>query len=192
MPRRDYVSDLDNSMPAAKSALLCTNLQSLINKVNGITNLLNGAELLVGPVTLSRGTPDTTIGSTAFNYSVNGVVAQKAAANTAIGAQTVTADRWALYRLTIASGGTITVTPAAGNAAGYTSEGAAIAAIPAVPANQVDMGYITVKTKVGTTFVAATDALAGGATGNVASVTHYVPATAGVDVTPITSLTALP
>jgi len=179
-------------MPAAKSALLCTNLQSLINKVNGITNLLNGAELLVGPVTLSRGTPDTTIGSTAFNYSVNGVVAQKAAANTAIGAQTVTADRWALYRLTIASGGTITVTPAAGNAAGYTSEGAAIAAIPAVPANQVDMGYITVKTKVGTTFVAATDALAGGATGNVASVTHYVPATAGVDVTPITSLTALP
>ena len=98
-------------------------------------------------------------------------------AGTAISAQTVTIDKWALYRLTIILDGTITVTPAAGNATGYASEALAIAALPTIDPTSVDMGYITLKTKSGTTFVAGTDALAGGTGGNVASITNYYPNT---------------
>jgi hypothetical protein len=115
-----------------------------------------------------------------FHYAPGGnaVAISKAAVadGTAIGAQIVTIDQWALYRLTIVAAGTITVTPAAGNAAGYATEALAIAAIPAMPASSSDMGYITVKTKTGTTFIAGTDSLAGGASGNVASITNYYPA----------------
>jgi hypothetical protein len=115
-----------------------------------------------------------------FHYAPgsNAAAISKAAvaAGTAIGAQTVPIDKWALYRLTIVAAGTITITPAAGNAAGYADEATAIAAIPAMPASSSDMGYITVKTKTGTTFVAGTDSLAGGSSGNVASITNYYPA----------------
>ena len=116
-----------------------------------------------------------------FHYAAGGnaVAIAKAAVTTgtALGAQTVTIDKWALYRLSIVAAGTITVTPAAGNAAGYADEATAIAAIPAMPASSADMGYITVKTKSGTTFVAGTDSLAGGSGGNVASITNYYPST---------------
>jgi hypothetical protein len=115
-----------------------------------------------------------------FHYAPGGNAAaiSKAAvaAGTAIPAQTVTIDKWALYRLTLTAAGTITVTPAAGNAAGYATEALAIAALPAMPVSSSDMGYITLKTATGTTFVAGTDSLAGGASGNVASITNYYPA----------------
>ena len=97
------------------------------------------------------------------------------AAGTAIGAQTVTLNQWALYLLSIVANGTITVTPAAGNVAGYASEALAIAAMPGIPASSALMGYFTIQTKVGTTWVAGTDALAGGVSGNVASITNYYP-----------------
>ena len=116
-----------------------------------------------------------------FHYAPGGnaVAIAKTAVTTgtAIGAQTVTIDKWALYRLSIVANGTITITPAAANAAGYADEATAIAAIPATPASSCDMGYITVKTKSGTTFVAGTDSLAGGSGGNVASTTNYYPST---------------
>lgn len=192
MATRDYYKDLDECMPAAKNALLGTTLRQLITGFNQMQAVMQGASGVLEPSGLARGTPDTQIATGAFNYSINGVMANKAAANNAIGAQTVTADRWALYRLTVASGGTITVSPAAGNAAGYTSEALAKAALPALPANQADLGYVTVKTKAGTAWVAATDGLAGGSTGNVASVTNYYPATPAIPASPITDLNSLP
>lgn len=112
-------------------------------------------------------------------FTVAPVATTKAAvaAGTAIGAQTVPADQWALYRLSINAAGTITVTPAAANAtSGYANEAAAIAAIPALPAGGTDMGHITVKTMTATAWIAATDALAGGTSGNEASTTNYYPA----------------
>lgn len=126
-------------------------------------------------LTLSRGTTDTSVASTAFTFTLNDTAYTKAAvaAGTALAAATVTADKWALWRFTINEAGTITCTGASGNAAGYATEALAIAACPAIPAQNVPMGYITVKTKSGLTFVANTDGLYGGTSGNVASVTHY-------------------
>lgn len=116
-----------------------------------------------------------------FHYAPGGNASQLSktavAAGTAIGAQTVTADKWALYLLSVNAAGTITVTPAAGNVAGYASEALAIAAMPTMPASSALMGYITVKTMVGTAWIAGTDALAGGTSGNPASTTNYYPST---------------
>lgn len=130
-------------------------------------------------LTIGRGGTDTNIATGQVNFKISGQAASevKAAvtAGTAIGAQTVTADQWALYALDIASGGTITVTPAAGNVAGYATEPLAIAALPPRTTVKARLGFITVKTKAATVWVAGTDGLAGGATGNFASFTNYYP-----------------
>jgi len=97
-------------------------------------------------------------------------------AGTALPAETVTADKFALYALSTNAAGAITVTPAAGNVAGYATEAAALAAVPAPPSGHSPMGHITLKTKVGSPFVAGTDALFNGSSGNVASATSYYPA----------------
>ena len=115
-----------------------------------------------------------------FHYAPGGnaVSISKVAvtAGTTIGAQTVPINTWALYLLSISAAGSITVTPAAANATtGYASEALAIAAMPVMPAGNARMGYITVLTKSGTTWIAGTDALAGGSSGNVATTTNYYP-----------------
>lgn len=126
---------------------------------------------------LGRGSTDTNIGSGQLTLAINGIPVTKAAvaAGTAIGAQTVTADMWAAYSLDIVAAGTITVSPAAGNVAGYATEALAIAAVPARVTAKARMGYITVKTKAATAWIAGTDGLAGGSTGNFASITNYYP-----------------
>lgn len=127
---------------------------------------------------LGRGSTDTQIGSGLFKFSVNGLPESKAAvaAGTAIGAQTVPADKWASYALDIATGGTITVSASALNATtGYATEALAIAGVVPRVTAKARMGYITVLTKAATAWIAATDALAGGASGNPATTTNYYP-----------------
>ena len=122
-------------------------------------------------------TAPATMYSALFTIAPLALTKAAVAAGTAIGAQTVPLDKWALYRLSINAAGTITVTPAAANATtGYANEAAAIAALPALPALGTDMGYITVLTAVGLAWIAGTDALAGGTTGNEALTTNYYPA----------------
>lgn len=126
--------------------------------------------------TLGRGSTDTAIASGAFKFAINGVPEAKAAVTTgtAIGAQTVPASLWASYALDIATGGTITVTAAALNTTGYATEALAIAAVPYPVTAKARMGYITVLASA-STWVAATDALAGGSSGNPATTTNYYP-----------------
>lgn len=140
-----------------------------------------GDRILNSPA-LAIGSTDTQIANGAFDYQIGaaagGVNTFKkkgaVAAGTALAAGTIPIDQWGLYLLSVDAAGTITVTGAAANATtGYASEAAAIAALPATPANQAALGYVTVKTHAGTTFVARTDSLAGGAAGNVAANTNY-------------------
>lgn len=128
---------------------------------------------------LGRGSTDTAVASGAFNFSTAGLVTAKAAVTTGLAptAQTVPADTWAVYAFDIASGGTTAVLPGALNATtGYATEALAIAGCPARVTAKARMGYITVKTAAALAWIGATDALAGGATGNPASVTNYYPA----------------
>lgn len=112
-----------------------------------------------------------------------------AAQEVALAAATVPSNKWGAWRFCVNNAGTFTCVGASANGTtGYADEATAIAAIPAIPANYSDVGYITILTKVGSAFVAGTDSLAGGATGNVASVTNYYAS----DVPAITQLLIRP
>lgn len=130
--------------------------------------------------TMGRGSTDTAVATGSLRFIITGQAASefKAAVTTgtAVTAQTVPADTWAIYAFDIATGGTIAMLPGAANATtGYATEAAAIAACPQRVTAKARLGYITVKTKAGTAWIGATDALAGGSSGNPASITNYYP-----------------
>ena len=151
-----------------------------LGKVVAAVGYGDGAHLSVGS--------NTKVASTAFYFSISGgasTLKAAVAAGTALPAQTVPANKWALYRLSIIADGTITVTPAALNTTGYNTEALAVAALPAVPANSAAMGFLTVQTAAGLAFVANTDALAGGTGGNPATTTNYYPeSSTGAQINP--------
>jgi hypothetical protein len=126
------------------------------------TIALNCVGLLSNPNLAISTTPFAKVANSAFTFNVAGTTVSKAAvpAGTALPAATIPQNKYGLYALTIVAGGTITVTGAAGNAAGtYTTEAAAIAALPATAAASVLMGYITVVSTDAGGFVGATTAL---------------------------------
>ena len=144
------------------------------------------ANAVLIPTVLSRGSTDTNLKNTAFTYNVSGATFAKAAvaAGTAFGALgTIPASKWGLIAVEINSAGTFSFVSANnyGTGNGYGSETLALAAIPALPAaTKARVGYITVLASA-STWIAGTDALAGGATGNPATTTNYY---AGAGVTP--------
>lgn len=150
-----------------------------------------------GPLTtatLAIGSTDTKIATALVQYVIKGVAYQKAAvtAGTTLAAGTIPIDKWGLYLLSIDSAGTITCTAAADNfTTGYATEAAAIAALPATPANNASLGYATVQTASGTTFVGGTDSLAGGGSGNVANATNYTDTTVLIPSTTILTIPIL-
>lgn len=142
---------------------------------------------------LGRGSTDTAVASGACRFIITGQAASEAKAavttGTAVTAQTVPADTWALYAFDLPTGGSIAMLPAAANATtGYATEALAIAACPARVTAKARMGYVTVKTKVATAWIGGTDGLFGGSSGNVASATNYYPVigTVGPTGTPTT------
>lgn len=131
---------------------------------------------------LSRGSSDTQVATTAFTFNANGlnnVPKAAVAAGTALGALgTTPADKWALFTMYINGAGTITYLAAPGNVSpGYTSEAQAIGDLGNMfpTAGLCQIGYFTVKTAAGLAWIAGTDALGGGTTGNEASATNYYP-----------------
>ncbi len=171
---RTAIRAMPTQAPNDVARIHATQYGLLLAEVDEMRTRMSGDGLISAPG-LVIGSTDDQIGSVAFTFHKNGIPEAKAAvaAGTAPTAQTVTADKWALYLLSIATGGTITVTPAAANVAGYATEALAIAALPATPAGEISMGYVTVKTKAATAWIGATDAFFGGAAGNVASATNY-------------------
>jgi len=129
-------------------------------------------------------TADTSVKSTAFDYVISDTVYSKVAAETALAVGTIPQDKWGLYLYSANSAGTITSTAAAANfTTGYATEVLALAAIPTVPAQNIAMGYVTIKTKVGATFVGGTNSLKGGATNPASETNYYI-----YDVEPINRL----
>lgn len=153
-----------------------TDLSTFLGKLG------SGANAVIQPVTISRGTT-VTYSLTAGQVMIGGVpvAAFAAQANQAFGALgTVPADKFALVAFDVVGNGTVTLVSAAANyTTGYATEAAAIAAMPAVTSANARIGYLTLKTAAGQSFIFATDSLAGGATGNPASATTYY-STAGL------------
>ena len=169
---RSQREDLDFMNPAAHEASLGTKLKQL-------QDWITGNRIVGGTPGLARGSTDTNIATGLIYFQIAKAFLTKAAvaAGTALGALgTTAADKWAVFLVVIDAAGTITVVPGAGNVAGYASESAALAAKPATPAGKVALGHFTIKTGVGLAWIAGTDALAGGTTGNEASTTNYYQA----------------
>lgn len=142
------------------------------------------------PCTLSIGSTDVRVATTAFTYNANGLAnVPKAAvtAGTAFGALgTIPTNTWGLIGFLINGAGTISYISAPANyTTGYATEQQAINDLPNMfpAANLCFFAYCTIKTKVGQPFVVGTDSPFGGATGNVASATNYysVPGVTFVD-----------
>ncbi len=85
-------------------------------------------------------------------------------------AKVIAIDRWASALLSVNGAGAGVVTWSASD---YASEALAIAALPALPAGNTPLGYVTVLTNSGNTWTAGTDALQGGTGGNVSADTNY-------------------
>lgn len=137
------------------------------------------ASALASDAALTTGTP--TIGTTVTaTYPAQAIcigtvpVLLSADSNKAFGALgTIPASTWGLVAIDRVAAGTTTFASAAASyTTGYTSEALAIAAMPAKTANKARVAYITIKASA-STWVAGTDALAGGTGGNPATTTNY-------------------
>lgn len=168
---------LRNTLPL--QAPLLTAHNALAADLDAALALLHGTNLIVAPVFSALEGDDTVLANTPFTYRFLGVPALKAAVTegTAFPTGTIPSNKWGSFRISVSSTGTITLTKASGNGTGYATEALALAAVPAVPTGELDLGTITLKTAVGQAWVAGTDAIAGGSTGNPASVTTFTIAT---------------
>jgi hypothetical protein len=83
----------------------------------------------------------------------------------------ITASKWRSFRMSMVTNGTITITHSASE---YATEALAIAALAALPATSVELGYITVQAPATGTWDATTCSLAGGTSGTYpAAATNY-------------------
>ncbi|MFH2074245.1 MAG: hypothetical protein ABIJ57_02685 [Pseudomonadota bacterium] len=123
-------------------------LKTLLNDIR--TELLS--DYLVTMPVLAIGSTKPDVSTIAFNYVVNGPMYYKAAvaAGTSLTPTTlVPQDMYSAWALDIGTNGTIDVLACAAQGTGYTPESAAIAALPAVAADHVRMGYLTVISDTG-------------------------------------------
>lgn len=162
-----YKTRFNNLAPVAKKA-------SFGNMLDAICGVLRGDEVLTSATTLSIGTsskPKLKVG--AVTGWINGVYFAANAQEVAFtGTSHDIADgKWSTYRVSIVANGTVTITKAA---ADYATRALAIAALPAIPASEVNLGYVIVYT-TGAIFNASTDNLdATHLTVEYVSATNYV------------------
>jgi hypothetical protein len=159
---------------------------NLVKDIEAMQRALTGDYLLgwygVGPNTaaapLAIASTDTQVGTAAMVFTVGGVPVVKAVSNagTTFGALgTIPASTWGVIAIDVVAAGTVTYLSGAANyTTGYATEAAAIAALPARVTVKARVGYLTILASA-STWVAATDALAGGSSGNPATTTNYYP-----------------
>lgn len=132
---------------------------SVKTQLNAIINYLKGDFLLTGPA-LAIGSTAQNVSNVAFSYVINGALYYKAAvaAGTPPGNDVVPQNKYGAVAFDIGTDGTIDAVEAAANATGYNSAALAVAGIPAVAADHVRIGNVTVVKSDGT-FTFGTTAL---------------------------------
>lgn len=148
-----------------------TNLKTLLNNIR---TYLTGDRLWSGNPGLVINTNfDVKTGADCV-VSIDGVLANVAASASADTgtAKTIPAAKWGVFLVTGASNGALTATWASATA-GYDSEVLAIAALPAAPASEAPIGYVTVLAHATAGFTAGTDALQTGTGGSPSPDTNY-------------------
>ena len=178
---RNRLLGIDAGYSVAVAGIKDITIKTGLATVDGLLNQPTG----------SRGSTDTAVALTAFQYIISRAAYAKAAdaVGVALATGTILADDWGIYLFSIDAAGSITSTAGAGNFDGsYADEAAAIAGLPATPTDEDSMFRVTVQTKTGFAFIGGTDGLTGGSSGNIANATNYVSTTAIV----LTTVTAIP
>jgi hypothetical protein len=143
---------LNNLAPVARACKLGYMLDALCG-------IARGEEVMTSQVTLSIGTSaPAKVKVSAVTGYVNGVwftANAQEVAFTATG-HDVLDTKWATYRISIVANGTVTITM---SASVYSTRALAVAALAAVPAAEVDLGYVIVHAN-GALFDASTTSLA--------------------------------
>jgi len=132
-------SDLEKVLIAIKE-----DLTSLTTQINGIKTIFNGKGM-VGSAGLAIGSTKPNVANGNLFYIIGGVQYYLAAdaVGTALSGDNVPQNKFGAWALDIDAAGSITIAPAAANAAGYASAALAGAGIPAVAATKVRLGYAT-------------------------------------------------
>lgn len=140
----ELVADHETSRDAV--AEIITNFNTLRNNLAG--------DYLDSTAALAIGSSKPNVATGAFEFHVNGIEYQKAAvaAGTALSGDNLPTAKSGAWALDIGADGTIDITPAADNATGYADAATAAAAIPAVAADHVRLGYVTVDNASGGDF----------------------------------------
>jgi hypothetical protein len=152
---------------------LVTSFNALMRQQAALALAFTSDGVLKGTA-LSRGTT-VTLASSQCVITIAGVPVSVAATTAqAFGALgTIPASTWGIIGVDAVAAGTITFASGAANyTTGYASEAAAVAAAPAKTTNKARIGYVLVLAS-SSTWVAGTDALAGGTGGNPATTTNY-------------------
>jgi hypothetical protein len=158
-------------------------MKALVDEMKTVVNAKYGVSIgtaycKTAPV-LSTTAAGVTMTYTAFQYTINGIDYYSAGATnkafTATNHDVTTGSKWGSFKVSIATNGTVTLTMSA--SPDYASEALAIAAVPATPAGECSMGYLTVQSTSGAKWDATTDALFGGTGGTPAAATNFYPAT---------------
>lgn len=189
---RDVVNELqaahatNRTLMADNKALLNALRTQIFNRAMGSPGLVIGS----GATTSYRHGTDSA-------YLAGGIFgAMGAAADHAFtSAHVITQNLWGVFLITLSAGGTWkTTVPSATQA--YASEAAAIAAMPAPPADEAIIGYITIRARSTVNFTANTTNLtADNGVGNSQTVNYYnggfddLPSTAAVSSSPADALT---
>lgn len=163
---------------AVEASMLITALRDTF--LNGLRSYLADGMLSIGTITVSAGDATDFKTTTTAIYRIAGTHYTKAATdtlsfsaadtiNTGAGAGTL----WGIWLVQINAAGTVSTKPGASDMT-YANEAAAIAALPAVDADNIQIGYITVQGLEATEWVANTGNLTvGGGAGNVTARTFY-------------------
>jgi len=166
---RDLVNELQTDHATFKTVV-----DDLKTLANNIRTYLTGDRLWSGNPALAIDTNFDVQSANAVVVSIDGTLASIAAATCDTGTSaTFPAAKWGVFLVTAQSGGTLTATWDTNSAAGYDDEASAIAALPAAPASEAPIGYVTVEAHASNSFTAGTDALTTGTGGNVANATNY-------------------
>jgi hypothetical protein len=136
------------------------NVRDLVNELRtGLATALQGNYLLSTPG-LAGGSNADDVANIAFQYSIGGVVYNKAAITTGTGPgnDVIPQGTYGACAFDIGTNGTVDAIEAPANATGYASAALAAAALPAPEAGHARMGYVTA-TKSDGTFTFGTTAL---------------------------------
>jgi len=158
--------DLNRTLSNELKADMNTNkavLDEIKAQLNAVLAYLP-ADGIINATVLSEGTTDDHIANTMFDYMIDGVSYHKAA--DAVGMELSAADTvntaaaagsfWGGWRIQIDAAGTFS-TKSVGADQVYATEALAIAAIPAVDAANVEVGYVTVQSNDTDAWIGNTD-----------------------------------